>query len=239
MSDPSSALVTPVASAPIPDFVDYMLHFPDLLSPSTWLLWVIDQVCGVNPVDWVTENFSGDWEKMSTASSALEHLATYHEQYAAEISAAQGTFTAEWNGNASTAAATYFSSLAEDVAGQGVALRGMAGDVDAVAQGMKSFQDMLGSAIGLMLDYAIAAAVSAAAATASSWTIVGGIIGGGATAYSIARAVDAWMDAIKVHGYAVTAVDGLLGLTAGFLGAVHGFEGHPLPAGAYDNTNVP
>lgn len=39
MSDPSSALVTPVASAPIPDFVDYMLHFPDLLSPSTWLLW--------------------------------------------------------------------------------------------------------------------------------------------------------------------------------------------------------
>ena len=238
MSEPSSALVAPVPSAPIPDFVDYMMHFPDLISPSAWLLWVIEQVCGVNPVDWVTENFSGDWETMSTASSALEHLGSYHELYAAEVASAQATFEGGWDGEAATAASTYFSALSADVAAQATALRGIAREVDAVAQGMKSFQDALGSAIGMLLDWALVAAASAAAAAASSWTIIGGIIGGASTAFAISQATRMWLKAIEIHGMAVAAADGLLGLTAGYLGALHGFEAHPLPSGAYDNTQV-
>ena len=236
---PSAALVTPSPSAPIPDFVDFGLHVPDLISPSYWLMWVIEKVSGVNPLDWVTEHFAGDWEKMSTAATALEHLAEFQRLYAQEIETARATFDAGWDGEAAVAARTYFDDLAEDVAAQSEPLTDIAREVDAVAQGMKSFQDMLVGLIQTLLDYAIAAAASAAAAAASSWTIVGGLLGGGATAYSIAQAARTWAQVLQVHGYAVTAVDGVVGLTAGYLGSLHGFQGHPLPSGAYDNRLVP
>ncbi|AEI13634.1 WXG100 family type VII secretion target [Cellulomonas gilvus] len=239
MSTPADALVPPTPSAPIPDFVDMGLHFPDLVSPSYWLMWVIEQVSGVNPMDWVTEHFAGDWEAMSKAATALEHLAVFHERYAAEVTSARGTFEAGWTGNAANAASRYFEGLETAVAAQAEPLRDIAKEVDNVAQGMKSFQDMLVGLLQTLVDYAIAAAISAAAAAASSWTVVGGIVGGGATAFSIAQAARTWMQVIQVHGYAITAVDGLVGLAAGYLGSIHGFSTHPLPAGAYDNPRVP
>lgn len=238
MSGPSAALVPPSPSAPIPDVVDLALHFSDLVSPSQWLMWVIDQVCGVNPSDWLTEHFSGDWEKMSTASSALENLAAFQDRYAEEVGLAQVELEAGWEGEAAAAATAWFGNMREAVAGQADALRAIARDVDSVAQGMKSTQDAIVSLISVFLDWAIIAAASAAAAAASSWTVVGGLIGGGSTAFAVSRAVDAWMEALRYHSYAVTAVDALVGLTAGYVGAVHGFEAHPLPAGTYDNRQV-
>lgn len=235
---PDSALVVPTPSAPIPDFVDIALHFPDFVSPSSWLLWVIEQICGTSPVEWVTEHFSGDWERTSTASSALGHLATYHELFGAEIDAARASFEAGWDGEAQMAASVYFRSLADDIEAQAGPLRDIAHEVDNVAQGMKSFQDMLESLIGVLLDWAIAAAISAAAAAASSWTVVGGLIGGGATAISIAGGVRTWLQVIEVHGAAVALVDGFIGLSAGYLGSIHGFTTHPLPAGSYNNVRV-
>jgi uncharacterized protein YukE len=239
MGTPADALVAPTPSAPIPDFVDLGLHFPDLISPSYWLMWVIEQISGVNPMDWVTEHFAGDWEAMSTAATALEHLAVFHERYAAEIASARGTFEAGWTGNAADAASAYFGRLESAVAAQADPLRHIADEVDSVAQGMKSTQDLLVGLLQALVDWAIAAAVTAAAAAASSWTVVGGIIGGGATAYSIAQGARTWLQVIKVHGYAVAAVDGFVGVTAGFLGSIHGFSTHPLPAGAYDHHRVP
>ncbi|ASR56068.1 WXG100 family type VII secretion target [Cellulomonas sp. CW35] len=238
MTSAADALVTPVASAPIPDFVDLALHFPDLISPSYWLMWVIEQVSGTNPLEWVTEHFSGDWEAMSRAASALEHLATFHQQYASELAEARATFREGWDGNAAAAASRYFTELESAVREQGTPLTSIAHEVDVVAQGMKSTQTMLVGLLQALLDYAIAAAISAAAAAASSWTVVGGILGGGATAFSITQAVRTWLKVIEVHGYAITAVDGVVGVTAGYLGSIHGFSTHPLPAGAYDNPGV-
>jgi hypothetical protein len=235
---PEDALVPPVASAPIPPFVDIGLHFPDLVSPSYWMLTIIEQVCGVNPIEWITENFSGDWEKMSRASSALEHLAEYDELYGAEIDAARDSFEAAWDGEAQVAASAYFASLAEDVIAQARSLYDIAREADNVAQGMKSFQDALEQAIGIFLDWVIAAAISAAAAAAASWSIAGGLIGLGATALSVAEAAAAWAGVLEIHGAAVGLVDAFVGLAAGYLGSIHGFRTHPLPAGAYNNTQV-
>ncbi len=140
MSDPSRELVTPTPSSPIPDFVDEVLSFPDLVSPSYWLLLIIEQVCGTNPVEWVTEHFSGDWERMSTASSALEHLADYHEAMAVELRHARETYEAGWTGEAAAAASAYFVRLEDAVNAQAGPLRDIAREVDNVAQGMKSTQ---------------------------------------------------------------------------------------------------
>jgi hypothetical protein len=51
--------------------------------------------------------------------------------------------------------------------------------------------------------------------------------------------VQLWLEIISVHARAVAMVDALIGLAAGYLGSIHGFATHPLPAGAYDNRQVP
>lgn len=239
MNDPSAALVAPTPCAPIPDIVATIMHFPDLVSPSYWLLKVIEQACGANPVEWLTENLSGDWERMSTASSALDHLADFHERLASEIKAARAEFESGWSGEAAAAASAYFSRLEDSVRQQSEPLTSIAREVNNVAQGMKSIQETLVSLIGLMLDLAIAAAIELAVAAASSWTVVGGLVAGGGSAYTIIQVARTWMRVIEVHGKAVTMVDGFVGLAAGYLGSIHGFSNHPLPAGNYDNRLVP
>jgi WXG100 family type VII secretion target len=238
VSDPAAALEAPTPSAPIPDIVSTMMHFPDLISPSYWLLVVIEKACGVNPVEWLTEHVSGDWERMSTASSALEHLADFHQVLAHELKSARENFEQNWSGEASTAASAYFKRFEEAVAEQATPLQSIAREVDNVAQGMKSTQETLVSLIGLMLDLAIAAAIELAVAAASSWTVVGGVVAGGSAAYTIVQVAKTWAQIIEVHGKAVTMVDGLIGLTAGFLGSIHGFSTHPLPTGGYNNRLV-
>lgn len=239
MTDPSSALVTPQPSAPIPDIVSTLMHIPDLVSPSHWILYILEKVTDHNPVEWVTEHFSGDWERMSTASSALEHLATYHVRYAEGVIEARQTFEEGWSGQAAGAASAYFSALAESIDAQSVALESYAKDVDAVAQGMKSLQDALIGLIETMMDMVVIAAASAAAAAGTWWTGAGALLGGGATALAIGKAAATWGEIMAMHGKAMIIIDGLLGATTGALGAIHGFTSQPLPAGAYDNRQVP
>lgn len=43
---------------------------------------------------------------------------------------------------------------------------------------------------------------------------------------------------VDIHAAAVGLVDGFVGLSAGYLGSIHGFSTHPLPAGSYNNTRV-
>lgn len=58
------------------------------------------------------------------------------------------------------------------------------------------------------------------------------------TAASIAGGVSTWMLVVDIHAAAVGLVDGFVGLSAGYLGSIHGFSTHPLPAGSYNNTRV-
>lgn len=238
MSDPSGALTAPRSSEPIPEIADLLLHFPDLISPSYWLMWVIKQVSGVNPLEWATEHFSGDWEKMSEAADALRKLADFHDRYAGEIEDAARTVGAGWDGKAAGAADDYLASVSQAVESQARVLRSAAGEVDQVAFGMSSLQTALVSVIGVLLDWALVAAASAAAAAASSWTIVGGILGGASTAFAISQATRAWLKAIQIHGAAVTAVDALVGVMAGYLGAIEDFSAVPLPAGSVGPTKA-
>jgi uncharacterized protein YukE len=143
-----------------------------------------------------------------------------------------------WSGTAAEAAIWYFKRLDAAVEDQAAPLRSIAREVDNIAQGMKSAMEAIMSLIGSLLDHLIAAAIEAAAAAATSWTVIGGAIGGATALYSIARAGSIWMDIIQVHAKAMTMVDTVVALSAGYLGSIHGFSTHPLPAGAYNNLQV-
>lgn len=237
MTSPTSVLVTPSDADPLPDAVQLIFSAGDLVSPTAWIRWVLDQVCDFDPIEDVARWVSGDWNRVMQASRALASLGDYHACLAEELDVARRAVAADWDGAAAEAADAYFTSLVAALAEQEAALNGIAGQFQAVAVGMSQAADVLAGLVNSLLDWVIVAAVSAAAAAASSWTVVGGIAGGAATAGAIARAASIATQIIGAHALATSMASGAVGVIAGYLGALRGFQGVTLPS-AYDHPGV-
>jgi hypothetical protein len=236
---PAAALTMPAASPPIPDLVNDILGGKQYISPSYWLAWAMEKVCGVNPWEWISEQIAGDWNAAAEAGAALKNLAEFNNRYAETI--AQGVKTLipnQWEGHAASQAQAYFTDLANKLRDQIDALNGMAGQFHSVAAGMEEMAQALQSLCQDLLDWLIAIGISAAAAAASSWTIVGGLAGAAATAASIWQAIEVWYLILDAHDAAWAAVQAFVGLCAGYLGAIHGMDDLLLPGAAYNHPGV-
>ena len=236
---PAAALTTPVAEAPIPDLVNNILGGKQYISPSYWLGWAMEKVCGVNPWDWIAQQFAGDWNAAAEASSALNNLAEFNTRYGETVKQATAALiTDEWDGHAAAQAQAYFTQLGDALLKQVDAIRDIAGQFRSLAAGMEEMAQALQSLCQDLLDWLIAIGISAAAAAASSWTIVGGVAGAAATAASIWEAVKVWFLVLDAHDAAWAACQAFVGLTAGYLGAIHGMQEISLPGAAYDHPGV-
>jgi len=114
----------------------------------------------------------------------------------------------------------------------------MAGQFHSLTAGMEEMAQALQSLFQDLLDWLIAIGISAAAAAASSWTVVGGVAGGIATAASIWEAVKVWYLVLDAHDAAWAAVQAFTGMCAGYLGAIHGMGHLTLPGAAYDHPGA-
>lgn len=236
---PAAALTTPVAEAPIPDLVNNILGGKQYISPSYWLGWAMDKVCGVNPWTWIAEAFAGDWNAAAEASSALNNLAEFNTRYADTITQAANTLIpADWDGNAATQAQAYFTQLADMLRDQITALKNIGDQFRTLAAGMEEMAQALQSLCQDLLDWLIAIGISAAAAAASSWTVVGGVAGAAATAASIWQAVRIWYLALDAHDAAWALCQAFVGLCAGYLGAINGMDKLTLPGTAYNHPGT-
>ncbi len=238
---PAAALTAPVAEAPIPDLVNNILGGKQYISPSYWMGWAMEKVCGVNPWSWIAEQFAGDWNAAAEASSALKNLAEFNTRYGDTINqAAKNLIPNDWDGNAAAQAHTYFTQLADGLHTQVAALNDIAGQFRTLAAGMEEMAQSLQSLCQDLLDWliAIAIGISAAAAAASSWTVVGGVAGAAATAASVWQAIRVWYLVLDAHDAAWAAVQGFVGLCAGYLGAIHGMDTLTLPGAGYDHPGV-
>ncbi|NHT18497.1 hypothetical protein [Cellulomonas sp. IC4_254] len=237
MTSPTSVLTPPSDADPLPDAVQMIFSAGDLVSPTAWIRWVLDQVCDFDPVEDVARWVSGDWNRVMQASRALTHLGEYHASLAEEIDVARRAVAADWDGEAAEAANTYFATLVTALEEQKSALDAIAGQFQAVAVGMSQTADVLAGLVNSLFDWVIIAAASAAAAAASSWTVIGGIAGGAATAGAIARAASLATQILGAHALATSMASGAVGVIAGYLGALRGFHGATLPS-AYDHPGV-
>jgi hypothetical protein len=84
----SAALVMPGVDPPIPDLVNNILGGKQYISPSYWLAWAMEKVCGVNPWDWIATETAGDWNAAAEAGQALKQLGKFNGRYAVTISQA-------------------------------------------------------------------------------------------------------------------------------------------------------
>ncbi|TDD68698.1 hypothetical protein [Actinomadura rubrisoli] len=237
-ASPAAKLVAPTTAEPMPKAVDITLSLTDFVSPSHWLLWAIDKICGVNPAEWLAKQLAGDWESISKFSSALEHVSEFYTAYAKDVRDGSGAMLKSWEGNAADACGTYFKSFADSIDKQVAPIKTVAGECQSTAFGAWSSAKAAVSGLEAVLDLAVMIAIEAAASAATSWTIVGPSVGMALIMAQIGLAIQKWLKIIGYVGLTVAAVFGLIGLISGLLGSIHGLDAQPFPKGAYDNKVI-
>jgi hypothetical protein len=237
-AEPSSLLTEP-SDSHVMETVNNFIGFPQYISPSYWLGVAMKKVCGVNPFEWVGEQFAGDWKAIAKASDALKNLAEFNAAYATSLKGqADPLFGSEWSGNAATNADQYFDRLMKLLNDQVAPLNAVARQFNSATVGVLEAADAIKGLLEGLLDMLILLGIELAATAASSWTIVGGIIGGIASAATFWRCVSLWKQIIEAHGLAWQICQVTVGLIAGYLGTLKGLKMQPLPNTSYDHPGV-
>lgn len=236
--DPATTLAEPVANQLIPPAMDQFLHIGDLLSLGHWAFVAIDMMGGPDIPEAVAEWFAGDWSEVSRAADAMRHLGEFCTVAAGSITFADDQVLKTWSGRAASSADSYFDGLSASLTAQAPNFTSIGGQFETAAFGVQELANAAGSLVETLADYAIMAGISLAAAAASSWTIIGGIIGGGSAAYAIARGVKTIAELMDIRAKVWMCCEALMGLIAGPLSVIKGFSSVQLPL-PYDHPDVP
>lgn len=239
MAAPVDELTEPQPRDPIPDLVDNILGGNQYISISYWLGWAAEQVTGTNPWQWIAEQYAGDWEAAQGAGQAIKNLGEFNTVFANDINSAAVPVFADWQGHAANSAEGYFSGLTKTIKDQAPGLESIGREFETMAVGMYETTNSIKGLWETLLDLLIAIGLEAAAAAASSWTMIGPVLAGGAAIATITKAMGVWGQILEMHNYAWNAVQGFIGLVAGFLGGLHAMEKHALPASGYHHPGVP
>lgn len=234
----AAQLTAPQPTEPLPTIAQEILAFQDKLSIAWALNWLIDHICGVNPFEEMAKAFSGDFEAFSKAGDAAGHVGHYLAAYGADVRAAQRAMAPFWTGDTADAASAYFSGLADDLAGLEAPLQQTAKELQTVATTVYFCGQGVQSALQELADLAIAFGIATAAGAATAETGIGAVLGAAADAYIAWEARQVWLEALKWHGRAVAAAQGLAGLMGTYLTQIDTVSAKSLP-GAYAGVEVP
>lgn len=239
MTVASEVLDYPWPQAQIPSAVHELLGLADYISPSFYLRKGIDLAVQVDPVEWLSAEFAGDWQKVASAATALEQLGEYVYALGHDVDRMRSDLVEEWQGHAAGSASVYFDTLAAVLGELTSPLTAIADAYSTTATGIKMWGDAIADALGLLLDYLIELGIAACATGVLAATGVGALVGGAGTAYLAYKATSTWMKVVEYHGYAATAARAVTGATAGSLSLLH-VDGADLALpGPYSHPAVP
>ncbi|MEV6595581.1 hypothetical protein AB0M36_01815 [Actinoplanes sp. NPDC051346] len=100
-----------LTAPPEPENPSNSLGFMDYLSPTSWAMKGFDVVLGFDPISWLQERFSGDWEAVATMAPVLSNTSAGLHDLALNIQSGATTLHTLWQGNAGDAAYDYFTDL--------------------------------------------------------------------------------------------------------------------------------
>lgn len=239
IAPPETALVAPPTSAPS-DFATDILT-TNWLSPSTILDQAIGLITGMfgldSPFERVGKSFSGDWDHLYESGASVQNLASYLERQADARRAAMATTAETWEGEAATAATTFFARQGEVLDEAARLLRDTAPEFDAVVRGMEAAANLATGLMATVIDASLIAWGCYAAAGITAATGIGAIIGGicgtgavGVAAYALWELYTVCQNLFSI----LDALSSLIGLAMSFLVAAD-----TLPQiSAYDNAVV-
>jgi uncharacterized protein YukE len=239
MAEPTLLLVAPSSESVIPEKLNATLGFSQFISPSYLINRLLSLALDFDPLELAEKTVAGDWSAVARAGRALAILGDYCDEVAADLHAGSTGASADWDGQAAEASHANFTRLSTAVQDQADALRAAGQEYLSVSAGMQQTAVLMDSLLRQLMDLAIAAAASAAAtAVASSFTAGFAALAGSATVSGyVIRITAVGLEMVKVHDMAVNMCNGSVGLLAGYLGALQGFDSAPLPS-SYEHTEV-
>ncbi|OJF10843.1 WXG100 family type VII secretion target [Couchioplanes caeruleus] len=197
-----------LTAPPEPENPSNSLGFMDYLSPTSWAMKGFDIVLGFDPISWLQERFSGDWEAVATMAPVLSNTSAALHDLALNIQSGATTLRPLWQGNAGDAAYDYFTDLSTGIVALQEPLQQMATEYTALADAVWAAGEALGGIIKGMVDAAIIAGIAAAAGTATSWTGVGAVAGYGVAGLEVVNLLNLWGKATELYQLAGAAVAG-------------------------------
>ncbi|MFC0528609.1 hypothetical protein [Phytohabitans kaempferiae] len=218
-------------------YVDPVQVF-ELVSPASWLNWLLKETLGFDAIGSMTRPFLGDWRALARYGIALENLGECLGSVAHNIRFARDDIARHWSGNAASSALAYFTEVSVAcVAAQG-ALRELAGQYKEAARGNWLFANQVAGVITGITDAAMVGGVGAGIGTFLGWTGIGAWAGGTLAASQVVRIwglIDEATGIIRNAGSALTAIAGaVLGMTD-----LGGLKSLSLPEHPYDHPGVP
>lgn len=235
---PASKLTKPTPSDPVPDLAENVIGASQYISVSYWVGEFLNLIFGVNPGEWASEKFSGDWQLTQTAAVALQNLQEFNADFSQAINSAVNDVSHDWEGVAANQANSYFSELANAIQDQKDTLDDLSQQFDMMATGMYEAAKAVKGFLDMILDYAIALALEAIAGMLSSETVVGSIAAGAAFAATLTKAMGVAGQAIQAHTVAWNSVQACIGVIASQTSALQGIDKYALPGNNYDHPGV-
>lgn len=239
LAPPETALVAPPTSAPT-DLVTEILT-TNWLSPSTILDQAIGLITGLfgldSPFERVGKGFSGDWDHLYESGESAKNLATYLELQADARRTAMATTAESWEGEAATAATTFFARQGDVLDDAASALAATQPEFEALVRGMRSSADLATGLMATVIDASLIAWGCYAAAGVTAATGIGAIIGGICGTGAVGVAAYALYELFTICQNLYSMIDGLtsvIGLTMSFLLAADALP----QISAYDNAQV-
>lgn len=223
-SEPGALLTAPVDEG-VEDLFTQILGV-DWLSPSYWLMEIMNSLLTWDPVDLISKKFSGNWNALFTYESALNNLGRFHKAQGDNIAHEMSMTANSWEGEASDAANAFFTAMAATARTTGDDLIRIAPEFATLARAMKKLGENVGGLMTSAMDAMLVAAVIYAAGAATAATGVGAIVGalGGSAAL---------VTAVVMLDKAWTAISTVMGIVTALSMAIEFFSTYDVSESAY------
>ncbi|GAB3531333.1 hypothetical protein [Phytohabitans suffuscus] len=238
-SEPQAYLTDPgEPEASIGDgYVDPTQLF-ELVSPASWLNWLLRETFGFDVIGWITKQFTGDWRALARFGIAVGRLGDCVGDVGHNIRYARDEVARHWTGNAASSALAYFTEVAAACAAAQAALRELSGQYKEAARGNWLFANQAAGVITGITDAAMLGGIGAGIGTLFGWTGLGAWAGGTLAGSQILRITALIQDATKIIQTAGSTLSAIAGAVLGMTD-LGGLRSLPLPAHPYDHPGVP
>ncbi|MGC9670599.1 hypothetical protein ACNTMW_29145 [Planosporangium sp. 12N6] len=175
-----------------PDFTVTYNYLVDTLSPSANVRIIVYKLFGKDIFEAFLKDLSGDWNGLWNAGTEFGNCAPAMEAVGRNVCAIADDLPAVWRGEAADACHVYLRNLGLAIQGQAQLYRMVGEKYRTAAEYSWSQFDLMGVALGKILDQLVVLAVAVAAGTATIETGLGAIIGYGASLYLVLSIFQLW-----------------------------------------------
>ncbi|MFF0543211.1 hypothetical protein ACFYTF_10265 [Nocardia thailandica] len=237
---PVSALTEPQPSDPIPDLVELVIN-GNIVSPSYWINYVLNQTIGVDPLTYTTNKIAGDWQALQKAGTALTNMSDYLRDYGYAVAAGRREVREDWDGNAAQAAEDYFTQLTDALNTQSAALKDVSTTVEEYSLASYYMAQFICGRIQDVYDYAIILAIKEAAAAAMATTgvgAVGSVFTTASAAYEVVQIISTWAQVLGKFTQWVFLAEAAAGTALGAAATLSSTDLPELGGKNYDHQGV-